>query len=602
MNVPAQASQPSNRFIAINTAHDLVLCVECDSYIECANGDTWLGYFNKSVKHLNKHRSNNGLKVLSESERLEICAFFKFYVQGDLSLNQPNIDINSLFGRDAFENPQPALFKVNKTNICDGYLCNIQTCAYIVVNAKNRLQKFKAHCKKLHNGCAPDFCNVKVQEFRYNTFILLGRADIDVKFESEEVMIFLDPTKLADVAEPAEPQNSEDDENRGNLLESLYLASDANAPYFVKWEKFLRIEIGFNIVQSLFNKDGKGEIKVWVDKWFEDKTKLWEARIEDNYALQERVMRYQKSGAFKKRLQLRPIKSKGLQLLFEILTFSFNFLNLSEQGLIPKIWTDLLSESSLVLLSALSKEDDPQKVTQLLDSYLQGLFSAEVELCREQLSILFPSAFLISWIFGNGNSDIIVRLRNVSSKAYAFENLVRFQSCLSYVEKGDDSVLQKIELEVERDNKSWSTVTAQIHHIFKRTKPFSVSPQLKIEPLNSDDTSLHRLRNGSLWSVDRQRLALKQALADFDELCHDLGHGFIFYNESYGIFSANGEIICRDEIFTDTPGFGLSVSVNQLSRLNPLASDGKSVQEFLGLKKDGNMLKVRGGILKVSLR
>lgn len=61
--------------------------------------------------------------------------------------------------------------------------------------------------------------------------------------------------------------------------------------------------------------------------------------------------------------------------------------------------------------------------------------------------------------------------------------------------------------------------------MFKRTKVFAVNPQVKMQKLVSRDNTLVRFVNGSLWSFDRQRIALAEALAEFDDLVFQFGKG-----------------------------------------------------------------------------
>jgi hypothetical protein len=61
--------------------------------------------------------------------------------------------------------------------------------------------------------------------------------------------------------------------------------------------------------------------------------------------------------------------------------------------------------------------------------------------------------------------------------------------------------------------------------VFKRTKVFAINPQIKMQKLDSRDQTLVRFANGSLWSFDRRRIALEEALADFDELIYQFGKG-----------------------------------------------------------------------------
>lgn len=61
--------------------------------------------------------------------------------------------------------------------------------------------------------------------------------------------------------------------------------------------------------------------------------------------------------------------------------------------------------------------------------------------------------------------------------------------------------------------------------MFKRTKVFAVNPQIKLVELTSRDKTLVRFPNGSLWSFDRRRIAMEEAIAEFDDLMFQFGRG-----------------------------------------------------------------------------
>lgn len=66
--------------------------------------------------------------------------------------------------------------------------------------------------------------------------------------------------------------------------------------------------------------------------------------------------------------------------------------------------------------------------------------------------------------------------------------------------------------------------------VFIRTKVFSVNPQVHMQNLDSRDDTLVRFANGSLWSFDRQRIALAEALNEFDDLMFQFGKGRCSFN------------------------------------------------------------------------
>lgn len=583
--------------IALNKRFDLVLCLECDQYVGHSPTDNWSTYKNKIVKHLNKHRGKLRRALLSEIERSQLTKFLNREIGDDLNLLKPSGNFHLLSTREGLQTPNLVLYKSRKSNIAEALLCGVEQCIHTVLKTKNWRHRLREHCKQQHRERNEDEAvAVLVQELHLNSFFLIGKVGCETVHQSGNEMCFINQQTNDFV--PAPPQESE----RLHALDILHShEQEEKSTYIAKWEKFLRKEISIEKVKILFSDsiEVSKQIDELVQAWFQTINEEWTEKVEDNYSLQDTIMRHMKDETFHKIFKISAVKSKGVKLVHSMLLFGCNWFFLYSKSEIPAKWAGLFDSSAISCLSALTSsfmDDAPARdlsqQTVLVYDFLESLTSLKVQLKDAIITCLMPSAFLIAWVFREGLDRVNLHLRNVSSLAYAFENVCRLHCCIQYVRSGDIKYLERVRLNNENDAIGpFPTSLELAHQIFKRTKPFVISPHLKMEPIESADTSLHRFQNGSRWSIDRQRMALDEVLAEFDDELYNITRGFRFFDASYGVFNETGDIILQDTALNDRPGFGLTVPLDELEHASDKFS-GRTPSEFSELRRVDKVMKV----------
>lgn len=588
-----------SKVIALNSKYDLVLCLQCDHYITHCSNDSWSSYATKVFKHINNHRHKDEKPNLTNEEKSHISSFLTSYAERNNSEEKPSDEFKKLSSREGLLSPNIVLFKQTQPKIVEGYICNIDDCAYTNGNAKNWRQRMNIHHKKEHpNISEPSSIKVQLQELNLNTLLLIGRIGSDIQFQSESDIIFMDSCKSV-----VEGSSEDADVSRLCVLEKLeYYGQAGSESYVADWEYFIRNEVTLELTQKLFQEDIslKPCIEAIIEAWFQDIEIFWRNCIKPNYALREVLMKYDERAPITKVFKLKPVKTKGNLLLRELLVFGMNFASLDDFA-VPAAWRDLFESHIIALLRELHelcKLEDAQLTLkiELVNKFVDNLTKAKYSLKESIATSTMPSAFLVAWIFRQGLERVQVNLRNVSSKAYAYENICRIFCARLYIEaENDDSVLDRIRRITtdETGRLQYRTSLDMAHQIFQLTSPFRGGQgEIKMEPITSSDVTLYRFPNGSLWGLDRQRLALSRALADFDEILYNLYNSFNFFDSAEGVFSDDGEILFQDIMTNNRQGYGLTVDLEVQFQSKQQALNGKVIRELLDLKRVNGIIKV----------
>lgn len=439
--------------VALNKKYELVLCLECDFYINREPGDSWQIYYRKICKHLTKDRRNNGLEPLSRCERLKIFGFLELQVGSPLSVTKPNTDLEIHF-RQAVVSPREALH-MKESHIVDAVLCGFDGCTFLVADTKNRLNRLKCHSKSCHNGFPIQQILVKAQEIRLNTYFLLGLSSEQVVLQSSDDIVYMVQSEER-LPVPGEPEQlCLLEESRLPMLEILDSArKETDESYVGKWEKFFRIEISESILLNLFSGETSeiqtDTLQKLIDAWLKSCEDVWFRSIEPNYSLQQLLMKhFDEATFFQKSFRIQAVRRKGRYLLLGFLTFCINWMTAKGNGTLPEVWANLLpsaSVSHLVRLAAEIKSDVIEPKT--LDQFLDSIFKCRLPLKDANVFVHVISAYLIGWIFKDGMLHALKNLRNASQGAYAFENIIRLHSATRYVESGESSILDRVKLQV----------------------------------------------------------------------------------------------------------------------------------------------------------
>lgn len=453
--------------ICLNKKYEIVLCLECDFYVSREPGDTWQTYYRKICKHINKHRKNGGIDALSQPERLRIFSFLELHVGAPLAVTKPTTDLG-LHSRDALENSREALY-MKESHIVDAVLCGFDECTFLVADAKNRLNRLKAHSKNTHNGMPIQQVSVKAQEVRLNTYFLLGYSNEALNLQSyNDGMVFM--TQQV----PEQFPSSEEADLHLPMLEILENSrKQTDETYVGKWEKFFRTEISESLLLELYS-DGTSEIKrealvLLIDAWLVGCEEVWFKSIEPNYSLQQLLMKhFEDAPLFQKAFRIQAVRRKGRYLLVGFLSFCLNWRAVKAGGRIPEIWSNLLSiecASQLDRLIVELKADICNPKT--FDQFLDLIFEWKSPLKDANVLTHVVSAYLIGWVFRDGLIHAPKHLRNASQGAYAFENVIRLHSAAQYVETGEPDVLDRVKLKVTTPEGTFINAIEFAHQVRK---------------------------------------------------------------------------------------------------------------------------------------